>query len=299
MSGLNYSLVSPPAVEPISLSLAKKQLRVDSPDDDYLISTYVSVARDFCERYCNRAFYPQSWQLALDSFPYGDYRSTIPIDQRSPWNYSAYWNDLAIRLPKPMCLGVTSLTYLDASGVLQTLNPNLYDVDITSRPARIVPAMGQTWPLTQFYLPGSIQVLYQAASYVLNVTENVALKAVSGASTFAGTLLKQMLSIVSVKDTNGNPLTYTQSPVLDSNGDLTSQTQLTFASDPTGGVAVVSYQGGIMPPTIVMAMLLIIGHLYEHREENSEINLKTLPLGVVNFLRPHKFESFGNYESGY
>jgi gp6-like head-tail connector protein len=300
MSGLNYSLIVPPTVEPVSLSLAKKQIRVDTTDDNYLISVYISAARGFCETYCNKAFFPQTWQLALDSFPYGDYRTTVPLDQRSPWNYSAYWNDLAIRLPKPTCLGVTSLKYLDAGGTPQTLDPSLYSVDLTSRPARIVPAVGFTWPLTQFYLPGSIQVQFTAGSYVLNLApESLAVTPVDGTTTYAGILSRQVLSIASVKDTTGTTLAYTASTVLDSNGDPTSQTQLTFTSNPAGGVANVTYQGAMVPPEINMAILLIIGHLYEHREENSEINLKTLPLGVMNFLKPHKFITLGNYESGY
>jgi hypothetical protein len=46
-------------------------------------------------------------------------------------------------------------------------------------------------------------------------------------------------------------------------------------------------------------MLLIISHLYEHREENTELNLKTLPLGVEAFLARHRFENFGVYQDGY
>lgn len=297
MPGLNYSLVTPPTVEPISLSLAKKQARVDIPDDDSLIQTYISVARDYCEGWTNRAFYTQTWQLFLDSFPYGDYRNTVPIDQRSPWNYSAYWSDLSIRLPKPMTLAVESINYVDANGSPQVLDPSLYTVDINSRPGRIVPAPGLLWPVTQFYQPGSINIIYQAGSYVATVTEIIA---VSGSGTpYTGVLSKQVLSITSVKDANDNPLAHTSALVTDTNGDPTSQTQLSFTALPTGSTATVVYQAGIMPPSIIAAMLLLISHLYEHREENSEITLKTLPFGMEKFLRRHKFDIGGNYRSGY
>lgn len=297
MPGLNYSLIVPPTVEPVSLSLAKKQVRIDIPDDDDLIQTYIEVARDYCEGYCNRAFYPQKWQLFLDHFPYGDYRSTVPMDQHSPWDYSAYWSDLAIRLPKPMATSVEAINYLDANGNPLVLDQTLYYVDVNSRPARIVPAAGTTWPMTQFYLPGSINVSFWAASFTSTIQdETVALAPAQGTTEpVLGVLANQVISITSVKDVNGNPLSYTARPVTDSNGDPTSKTQLSFDVAPTGDKAIVTYVAGVIPKSIVMAMLLIIGHLYEHREENSEIALRTMPFGVTQLLKRHKFEIFGEY----
>lgn len=294
--GLNYQLVVPPVIEPVSLSLAKKQVRVDIADDNELILTYIEVARDYCESYCNRAFYPQTWQLFLDTFPFGDWRSTLPMDQRDPSNFSKYWSDLAIRLPKPMCQSVLSVNYKDSAGNPQVLDPSLYAVDVHSRPARLVPAPALIWPLTQYYLPGSVNVLYTAASYIATITETVTL---TGTGPYVGTLKNQVISITTVKDTGGTLLTYTSALTTDTNGDPTSTTQLSFAANPVGGVAVVEYVAGVLPASIKMAMLLIIGHLFEHREENSEISLKTLPLGVENFLKRYKFDILGNYQDGY
>jgi Phage gp6-like head-tail connector protein len=297
MSGLNYSLTIPPTVEPVSLSLAKKQVRVDINDDDDLIQHLISVSREYCEQFTNRAFYPQTWTLWRDSFPYGDYRQTVPLDQRSPWNYSAYWNDLAIRLPKPMCQNVLAINFLDAQGNPQVLSTNSYFVDYNSRPCRITPVAGATWPLTQFYQPGSINVQYVAASYAPTITnENVSL---TGSGPYVGTLAHQVISIMSVKDTNGNPLTYTTSVVNDNSGNPTDKTQLSLTSNPAGGKAIVTYQAGTLPYTIKQAMLLVLGHLYEHREENSEIALKSLPFGVKDLLGRHVFNVFGNFGSGY
>ncbi len=294
--GLNYSLVVPPVIEPVSLSLAKKQVRVDLPDDNELILHYIEVARDYCEGYCNRAFYPQTWQLFLDSFPFGDWRSTVPMDQRDPSNFSRYWSDLAIRLPKPMCQSVLSVNYKDSAGTPQVLDPSRYAVDVNSRPARVTPAPALIWPLTQYYLPGSVNVLYTAASYIATITETVTL---TGAGPYVGTLKHQVISITSVKDTGGTALTYTPTITTDTNGDPTSSTQISLAANPAGSVAVATYVAGVCPASIKQAMMLIIGHLYEHREENSEISLKTLPLGVNNFLQRHRFDILGNYQDGY
>jgi len=298
MSGLNYRVIVPPTVEPVSLALAKQQCRVDTPDEDFLIQTYIEAARDHCESVTNRAFYTQTIALYLDHFPYGDYRGTVPLSQRSPWNYSAYWNDMAIRLPKPMAISVNAINYLDAQGSPQVLDPSLYVVDVNSTPGRIVPAAGTTWPVGQFYLPGSINVQYQAGSYVQTISnESVLVTPLSGST--VGTLAHQLISVLSVKDVNNNPLTYTTRPVVDENGDPTSKSQIVLTAVPTGNVALVTYQAGMIPKRIVMAMLLIIGHLYAHREENSDVSLKTLPMGVTNFLARSNFQNFGNYQIGY
>lgn len=39
-----------------------------------------------------------------------------------------------------------------------------------------------------------------------------------------------------------------------------------------------------IPPSIAQAILLIIGSFYEHREQQTELNLKEIPFGVANLL---------------
>lgn len=47
--------------------------------------------------------------------------------------------------------------------------------------------------------------------------------------------------------------------------------------------------GGVpLPGVIRAAMLLILGHLYQHREENTDDALTSLPLGVESLLRPRR-----------
>ena len=177
---LNYRLIVPPTVEPVTLALAKEHLRVDFTDDDNVIGLYITAAREYVENWLNIAIYQQTWCLYLDSFPWGDYRSTIPLDQRNPYDYSAYWSDLAIRLPKPALMQVLSINYLDQFGNQQTLagpaaplgtntniatNPAQYYVDNNSWPARIVPVAGSTWPTSLSYQSSSIQVTYTAGAY--------------------------------------------------------------------------------------------------------------------------------------
>jgi len=162
---LNYQLITPPAIEPVTLEQAKSQLRVDFSQDDSLITALISAAREYVEQNLNRAIYNQTYVLSLDQFNYGDWRSTIPTERRNPLRFSSLWESMALRLPMPRLVLVTSITYLDTTGTQQTLDPSTYVVDNASQPARIVPALDLTWPTTDYYIPGSVQVTYVAGSY--------------------------------------------------------------------------------------------------------------------------------------
>ena len=224
---LNFTVTQPPAAEPVSLLMAKNHLRVDFVDDDALISTYIQAAREWAENYTQRAFFTQTIVLSLDAFPLYEYGNgtVLPMQQRGYPYFSAYWDPLAIRLPRPAALAVSSITYLDVTNTQQTLDPTAYYVDITSEPARIVPKPSFTWPSTQVYLPGAVQITYTTGSY----------------------------------------------------GD---------------GVEVNN-----CPAAVKIAMLLIIGHLYEHREENTELALKTLPMGATNWLDTVRIDQM-TFDSG-
>jgi hypothetical protein len=46
------------------------------------------------------------------------------------------------------------------------------------------------------------------------------------------------------------------------------------------------------PQTVVMAILLLVSHWYEHREDVSELNLKNMPLGVNALLDTERIRMF-------
>jgi hypothetical protein len=180
---LNFKVTVPPAIEPVSVNAGKNHLRVDFPDDDELIMALIGASREWAEVYTKRAFFNQTIVLSMDSFPLykGDY-GTIPPAQAHGWPYfSAYWDPFSIRLPRPSAVSVTSITYVDVTNTVQTLDPSLYFVDVTSEPARIVPMPGLTWPTTQTYLPGSVQITYVTGSYGDGVTLNTCPFAVTAA----------------------------------------------------------------------------------------------------------------------
>ena len=64
---MHLRLVTPPAVEPVTLEEAKQHLRVDGNEDDSLINALITAARQKAEEYTRRAFITQTREFALDS----------------------------------------------------------------------------------------------------------------------------------------------------------------------------------------------------------------------------------------
>jgi uncharacterized phiE125 gp8 family phage protein len=62
-------LLTAPAFEPVSLAEAKAFLRVDTGDDDDLITALIAAARTHVEMQTRRALITQSWRLVRDGWP--------------------------------------------------------------------------------------------------------------------------------------------------------------------------------------------------------------------------------------
>ncbi len=76
-------LITPPAVEPVTLADAKAYLRVDNDDDDGVISALIAGARSHIEAQTRRALITQAWRLVRDAWP-GDGRIAVlpsPLQQ--------------------------------------------------------------------------------------------------------------------------------------------------------------------------------------------------------------------------
>lgn len=131
-------LINPPASEPVTLAEAKLQLRVDGTDDDTLISSLISAARERCEQIIGRSIMPQTWEYVRDCFPICD-----------------------ISLMWPTLISVTSIKYIDAENNEITLPVEQYLVDKDNEPGRVMIAPGFTWPSTAS-IPNAVRVRYQA-----------------------------------------------------------------------------------------------------------------------------------------
>jgi uncharacterized phiE125 gp8 family phage protein len=62
-------LLTPPALEPMTLAEAKAYLRVATDDDDDVIGALIAAARGLVEAQTRRALITQSWRLVRDQWP--------------------------------------------------------------------------------------------------------------------------------------------------------------------------------------------------------------------------------------
>lgn len=108
-------LVTPPALEPITLEEAKAHLKQDSSADDALITTLISAARARVEWHLGRALITQSWIFWLDRWPSTD----------------------CAEIPLPPSQAVTTVTLYKSDGTQVTLGASFYQLDTASHPARL------------------------------------------------------------------------------------------------------------------------------------------------------------------
>ena len=147
-------LVTPPAGEPVSLAEAKQHLRVDGGDDDLLIGSLISAARQAAETKTGRQLITARWKLVLDAFP-------GPSLMQSATGASFSLPGHAILLAKCPVQSVVSIEYMDMNGATHVMPASDYVLDAACEPARITPVFGKTWPPT---LPqmGAVSVTFDA-----------------------------------------------------------------------------------------------------------------------------------------
>lgn len=122
------TVASPLILEPITLSDVEGQCRiVDLSAEATTIELMISAVRERAEQITRRTLIRKTETLVLSSFPPGR---------------------LPVVLIKPPLKTITSITYVDINGVIQTLNPSLYKVNTYSEPGSVCPIYGEVWPST-------------------------------------------------------------------------------------------------------------------------------------------------------
>jgi uncharacterized phiE125 gp8 family phage protein len=76
-------LLTPAAVEPVTLADAKAYLRVTVDDDDAVIAALAAAARSHIEAQTRRALITQTWRLIRDGWPPDGRIAVVPVPLRS------------------------------------------------------------------------------------------------------------------------------------------------------------------------------------------------------------------------
>ena len=120
--------ITSPAVEPVSLSVAKQHCRVDTDADDLYIQSLIAVARQYVEDVLDITICTTVWEVKYDLFP--------------------VW---AIILPRlPMLDRAVTVTYRTGDGTYGTLSSATdFQIDASVLPGRIYPQWARSWPATR------------------------------------------------------------------------------------------------------------------------------------------------------
>lgn len=120
---MGIKVVTIATTEPVTLAEAKLHLRLDTSDEDSLITAQIKRAREECEHLLGRSIATRTMGLYLDDFPDG-----------------------AILLPRGPVVSIDWLRYVDTAGALQTISSANYTIDDAQVEPWLLPAYGYEWP---------------------------------------------------------------------------------------------------------------------------------------------------------
>ncbi len=120
---MSLTMLSAPAVEPISVAEAKEHLRVDGTTEDTLISSLIMTSRLHIEAALSLALITQTWRQTLDRWPKSG----------------------QVHIPLRPLQAVTEIRVYDGNGGSAVMPSADYIVDVAGNPGRVVPT-GVVWP---------------------------------------------------------------------------------------------------------------------------------------------------------
>lgn len=268
---MRLATVLGPTAEPVSILGAKVHLRADHDDEDDAIGRMIGSAREYVEGWTKRRLVFQTLRVDLDTFP------------------------RCIVLPVGPVRSVTSITYLDSAGDSQTLAASAYQVDLRRERATIIPAPLTAWPTTEVGRMNAVTVNFTAGHAIpfttdynsdanlLTATAHPLADGDAGQAFNVGGSLPNGLSeltnyYVVNSVTNGFELSLTS-----------GGSPIALSQDDGAG----SNFFGLVPGPILSAMLLMIGHYYENREQEIVGAVTNeLKLGLTRLLMPYTLSRF-------
>ena len=136
-------------------------------DDDALISSLISAARQWVEEITGRSLITQTWKLALPGFPGATGVLGVPVYGVDPLMLpgtpvaGSVAFRYALRLARGPAQSIVSVQYRDTSGTLQSLDPSTYVLSADAWEATLTPTPGSMWPPCLVHPEGAI-VKYSA-----------------------------------------------------------------------------------------------------------------------------------------
>jgi hypothetical protein len=133
-------VVTPPAIEPVSLTLARQHLRLDHESDDVLLAGYIAAARQWAEGWLGRVLITQTLRWTMAEDPPAGALPLLPMPLLVLpviLSFPQIWNR-RLDLPRSPVQSVLAVTTVDQDGNSTILDPSAdYSVDLSLDPGRL------------------------------------------------------------------------------------------------------------------------------------------------------------------
>ena len=319
-------LVTGPISELITLAEAKSHLRVDYTDQDAEITSLITAARVYCEQFQHRAYVTQAWTLTLDCFPDGRPPSSLyALYSHPPVSFQDFMDH--IKIPLAPLLTIDSIKYYLTDNTEMTMTDGTqYFKDLVSEPGRVCLPYMIPWPMTVLRPENGVIIAFTAGygtptaaakTTALSVANaelvftaqtpgaagnNITIAYVNPGSTNTLSVSVDRTIITVTLGYATGAITSTAAQVktaIQASADATALVSVAYKTGNDGSgivtaMAATALTSGadIACPFLAQlkaAMLLLIGHLYEHREDvTSGVALQQVPRGVDDLLWPNR-----------
>ncbi len=151
---MTLTLTTAPALEPVTLDEAKAQLRVTYDQEDGLIASLITAARQRIEGELGIAMISTGFCETHDVWPL-EVTTAVPVTDPLTALFSG-----PLRLRRGPLISVAAVAVADWTGAFQAVNPASYAAEIASRPGRITP-YDVAWPAPGVPI-GGVRIDYTA-----------------------------------------------------------------------------------------------------------------------------------------
>ena len=150
------TVITEPAIEPLTLAEVKLHCRVDYTDDDAMLQAFITAARRRAENYLGRKLISQQvqWSFSNDLFwlqPYNDaYNTRMQIDSFFTRNAMYPMPGRWMIVHYPNVQSIDSFQYYDTGENLQTVDPNVFRIVNLNDPSNVCfleLILGGVWPV--------------------------------------------------------------------------------------------------------------------------------------------------------
>jgi hypothetical protein len=151
-------LITAPATEPVTLAEVKAWLRIDTTDEDTILTPLIAGARQVAEKFLRTALITQTWEYTLDltaqNIDIGEGFYDLPITE-----VYGYFPRV-IELPYQPVQSITHVKYYDLDNTLTTFDSANYTLDVAG--SRFLLDRDATYPTMR---PNASIVIRYVAGY--------------------------------------------------------------------------------------------------------------------------------------